>query len=451
MKQIMPAAIAFLSLPIFLASPVYAQEVNQELYELCSRFPFNSRCEGVSVPIPLERRSGTRIICSLELNSPAESEQCRLAIADNNLTLYIEVGDRISLLDNQRATEEITIPLSNIFALDLRIWDRRADANSLLFGGSLYVQQPQDYSDVERTFNPSTDNDERSGFGSQDFAEIEISYRMPDVAASENQSNVLSIAASEEFGFFLREQITPNLASPASGVLLGEPEAISSATAAGTASNTATLTQQLLDTNRCIRCDLRGADLRGADLEDANLEGANLEGANLTEANLEGSYLVGANLSGATLAEADLSQAWLALASLTSANLQESNLQGASLQSANLQSANLSKAQLEGARLYQANLQEATLTDAGLGDVTTARNFIPFVGIQRYRFYTSLRGANLSGTNLQNADLEDVDVTDANLSGANLSGVSLEEVDLSNTILCGATLPDGSTSTQGCP
>jgi uncharacterized protein YjbI with pentapeptide repeats len=372
-----------------------------------------------------------------------------LAIVDNRLILYIEVGERLSLLDNQRATKEITI--SNISALDLRIWDRRADANSLLFGGSLYVQQPQDYSGVERTFDPSSDNDERSGFGSEDFAEVEISYLIPDAARSENQSNVLSIAATEEFGIFLREQITPTIITIDADVLLGETGAISSATAAGTAPNTAALTQQLLETNRCIRCDLRGADLRGADLEDANLEGANLEGANLTEANLEGSYLVGANLSGATLTEADLSQAWLALASLANANLEASNLQGASLQSANLQGANLNDARLEGARLYRASLQEAILTDAKLGDVTTARSFIPFAGIQRYRFYTSLRGADLNRANLQNADLEAADVADTNLRGANLTGANLEEVDLSNAILCEATLPDGSTSTQGCP
>jgi uncharacterized protein YjbI with pentapeptide repeats len=382
------------------------------------------------------------MVCSLELNNPAASEHCRLAIADETLILYIEVGDPISLLDNQRETEEIIIPIRNVFAFDLRIWDRRVDAGSLLFGGSLYVQQPQEYSGIERTFDPSNDNDERSAFGSEDFAEIEISYLAPDKAVSENRSNVLSIAATEEFGIFLREQITPTITPPAGNVLLGEAGAI--------AANTAAQTQQLLDTNSCIRCDLRGADLRGADLEDSNLEGANLQGANLAEAKLEGSYLVGANLSGATLTETNLHHAWLALASLANANLEGSNLQGASLQGTDLQSANLRNSQLGGARLYQANLQAAVLTEANLSDITTVRNFIPFAGIQRYTFYTSLRGANLSMANLQNANLEDADIKNANLRGANLSGASLEDVDLTSAILCDATLPDGSTSSQGC-
>lgn len=73
---------------------------------------------------------------------------------------------------------------------------------------------------------------------------------------------------------------------------------------------------QLLTTNTCPGCDLRGVvlnriDLFGADLSGANLAGAQLShaclaGANLRNANLRGAWLGGADLSGTDMTGADL-------------------------------------------------------------------------------------------------------------------------------------------------
>lgn len=62
----------------------------------------------------------------------------------------------------------------------------------------------------------------------------------------------------------------------------------------------------LLETNRCINCDLTDANLTGADLIGANLTGANLTGADLTGAKLVSSILINAVLTGALLSQADL-------------------------------------------------------------------------------------------------------------------------------------------------
>jgi len=88
---------------------------------------------------------------------------------------------------------------------------------------------------------------------------------------------------------------------------------------------------KLNETNRCPKCDLRGADLTGANLSGANLSGANLSGANLTKADLQWADLSEANLVGAYLIDAYLIDANLAGANLTGADLDRADLQGAKL------------------------------------------------------------------------------------------------------------------------
>jgi len=82
--------------------------------------------------------------------------------------------------------------------------------------------------------------------------------------------------------------------------------------------------EALLQTKRCIECDLTGVNLANADLSRAALTGSNLENA---------------NLSNAVLILADLART-------------------------NLKKANLANAQLSGADLFKADLQDAVLTDA---------------------------------------------------------------------------------------
>ncbi|NJR58359.1 MAG: hypothetical protein HC769_05560 [Cyanobacteria bacterium CRU_2_1] len=264
MKRIICGAIALLSFPLIFTSPARSQSSEaelRELYQLCSQFPFNSRCEGYEIPIPLDNRSGARTNCSLEVNNPAETERCKIVISDGQLIAYVEVGEPIAPLDNQRGTEEISIPLSDIFAFEMRIWARRVDAGVVLIGGSLYSQQDEDYAGLERVYDPATDANELAApANDRDFTEIAISYIVSSNAESDNRSNVLKIVSSEEFGFYLKEQITPT--PPASGILVASqaPDTASSAPSGD-------LIQQLLDTKICVRCDLSNADLSDSDLE----------------------------------------------------------------------------------------------------------------------------------------------------------------------------------------
>jgi uncharacterized protein YjbI with pentapeptide repeats len=448
-----------------LAGYAQAEELNaEELYNLCSRFPFNSSCEGYEVPIALADRPGSRISCSLALNNPATSDRCKLLVTDEQLTLYFEYGDRVSFLNDSRATEEIPIPFTNILALNLRLWRYELDAFSIFFGGNYYVLDDTEYENLNSNFDPANNSNERGAVGERNFVEIELDFiGAPDNGLG-NQTNILQIATTENFGNYLRIQLEPILADASLETLVTRVQTSPEATL-GTLTQTEQL-QQLINTRVCVRCDLQGVDLSQADLGNANLEGTNLTGANLTEANLENAYLVGATLNNATLTNANLNGAILTLASLVSVNAEEISLEGASLQNANLQGAILTNGRFSGADLEGANLENASLENAGFNDSTRTRSFIPFLGIQRFNYYTSARRSNLQGANLSNANLDHASLSRANLSNADLTEASLNETNFSgadltdavlsedipdNVGLCNATLPDGTISQQNCP
>lgn len=75
--------------------------------------------------------------------------------------------------------------------------------------------------------------------------------------------------------------------------------------------------------------------------------------------------------------------------------------------------------------------------------------------------FSNLRNANLRYANLFSADLKLADLRDANLvgaildkadlRGADLTGADLTSAYMSETNFCGAIMPDGQKSSEGCP
>ena len=75
--------------------------------------------------------------------------------------------------------------------------------------------------------------------------------------------------------------------------------------------------------------------------------------------------------------------------------------------------------------------------------------------------FADLRNANLRNANLFSADLKLTDLRDANLigaildkadlRGADLTGADLTSAYMSETNFCGAIMPDGQKSSEGCP
>lgn len=234
---------------------------------------------------------------------------------------------------------------------------------------------------------------------------------------------------------------------------------------------------QLLNTRRCVACDLQnanlrdayleGVDLRGAKLKKANLEGAFLRGAILNGANLVGAKLKGANLASTQLGWTRLENADLAGTNLESAILQDVNLAGADLRGVTLEDAKLANVNLEGANLEGANLKSiilyrrlklrgANLKNANLERASAyiARNYREGYDLRDFDLEkanlerANLAGArlaaiNLKGANLEGANLEGADLRISNLEGANLKGANLEGANLEGANLEGAINPNG--------
>jgi uncharacterized protein YjbI with pentapeptide repeats len=436
MKKLLLTATLIIS-SLLSQSSLAQEEIAPELYELCAKFPLNTKCKEIEVPISLKDRMGETASCQLFLGEFQKNAACKISFKDNTLIFYQEQGDKLERLEDERATVEYKIPLDRIFLTNKQIWN------------SIY--------------------------------RWEIAYLEDTEAETKNSSNNLILLTNEEFSKAIAKNLDSHTIS----------ESIDMLAQAKTNTNITADVSQLIETKECVGCNLQNADLAGVDLERANLEGANLQGANLEGANLANSYLMGANLKGANLNVAELGGAILALAQLNKAklqatNLQATNLQGADLrqanlekaalqapallQEANLQGANLSAADLRGTNFYRADLTNANLQSANLKDIKVKLQDIPgdyltgeaaldyLVGgiflvssNSKVDFKTNLTEANLTGANLKEAQLEQVAVTNTNFSNADFTGAKIESTNLEEANFCGATFTEEtSLSKVGC-
>ena len=105
----------------------------------------------------------------------------------------------------------------------------------------------------------------------------------------------------------------------------------------------------VLNSDKCIGCDLSNVNLNNTDLSGVDLSNAILDNAILVDADLSG-----ANLSGASFKNADMSRANLKGANLSGADLTNAILINADLTEADLTNANLEKADIEGTNFSNA-------------------------------------------------------------------------------------------------
>lgn len=413
------------SAAVVFAVPSQAKEQEVDIYNLCSKFPHNSRCKGYTIPISLEKRAGDKGECYTVFDNTKQTGSCKIVVTQDRLEVYLEEGKKLDVLDNQRATREITIPYNQVVSVDYLESHKDNRAAFVSYGligvliGAPFMQN-------------------------KELSEIEIGYTIPSAQGQESL-NYTTIITGRKFGLTLIDKLKSSTQTRSEaqvlselknkGITVGNPQHI----------------QQLITTNKCKECDLRGAQLEGANLRQANLNGSNLRGANLKGANLEKANLEGCNLKGANLEGAILRGADLTTNSKTRTNLRYANLSGANLQAAKLKGANLGDAVLEGANLEDADLSIAVFKDFWTG--------------MRTEFYTSLKDANLkavnlksaqldraflAGANLSSANLSGADLKNANLKGANLRDANLTKTNMKKTSLCGATMPDGSIFNQNC-
>lgn len=146
----------------------------------------------------------------------------------------------------------------------------------------------------------------------------------------------------------------------------------------------------VLNSNKCIGCDLSGINLNGLDLSGVDLSNANLSNAILVDADLSG-----ANLSGAILKNADLSRA---------------NLRGANLSGADLTNAILINSDLSNADLTLANLENADTAGADFSNATTVGALMPAnSNVESAENQTRVHEDMVAEVECNSGDLHDID------------------------------------------
>ncbi len=156
-RKTITAVLVTAQISIF-SLPVKAQGISEvELYSLCSRFPFNSRCEGYEAPVSLQQRKGSPAACILALEEADYSGDCKVSFTENILNIYLEEGDKLSILDNHRATKKVEFNLSDIEGLIYQDYEQnnvgQLIGTTLLFGvWGLLMHRTDKYSRLDISF-----------------------------------------------------------------------------------------------------------------------------------------------------------------------------------------------------------------------------------------------------------------------------------------------------------
>jgi hypothetical protein len=197
------------SLMVVMAfTPVSAQlRDDRDLADLCSKFPLNSRCIGYSREVALEKRPGEAGACVMIIKAVKTETVCKLSINGQTITTYYEFGDKISYLDNKKASQEIQISPSNIKAIRYRETEKDNSTarvvNTLVFGlPGLFGTRDKKVSVIEIEYIPDSET------GSQPtLKEAGSETLVPSSDSSEGTNNTVRIVVKRRTGEKLVAQL----------------------------------------------------------------------------------------------------------------------------------------------------------------------------------------------------------------------------------------------------
>lgn len=138
--------------PVIVSKPTQAGE-SEELYNLCAKSPYNSRCKDYVAPVALKNRTGENARCLIDAEEKASD--CKVTLEDEQLLLYVEIGDSLSVLEGEKDTKEVVVPLKLIQSLSYSE-DSKVDIGSVLAFGVLGLLDKKEIS----TFNISFQEEE---------------------------------------------------------------------------------------------------------------------------------------------------------------------------------------------------------------------------------------------------------------------------------------------------
>lgn len=194
------------SLMVVMAfAPVSAQVAERDLAELCSKSPMNSRCTDYSTEVALEKRPGEAGGCIVTINGVDTDTVCKLSIVGQTIVAYYEFGDKVSTLDNEKATKEIQISPSNIKAIRYRETTKDNSTaravNTFVFGlPGLLMTRDKKVSEIEIEYNSDSET------ASQTTPQKTEPETLP-ASSSEQKKNRIRIVVKRKTGENLLSQI----------------------------------------------------------------------------------------------------------------------------------------------------------------------------------------------------------------------------------------------------
>jgi hypothetical protein len=174
-----------------------------DLYTLCSNFPHNSRCKGYTAPIALDKRPGVSGVCTVKIPEANHKADCKITLGEKQITLYQEIGNPLSVLENKRDTQTIVIPAEQIGNLSFRTFvDQNIGGkvlSALLFGVSAASTFAPDKQMAEISFN--------YGAPVSDKAADKVSDQAADQTAPSTNPSEAKLVLRQTLGYELRTQL----------------------------------------------------------------------------------------------------------------------------------------------------------------------------------------------------------------------------------------------------
>lgn len=263
----------------------------------------------------------------------------------NYLTAQGQITDRFSKAVEQLGSDQITIRMGGIFALERIARDSPEDHWSVMEVLTAFIREK----------SPANPREEEETFGIVELTDAASIFINAVMNMRYKGTKPSGDTATTSSGEARKEEELPELPKDIQAAL----------TVIGNRGNL-DLEEKNEDYIDLCNSDLRNSYLYSAKLQGAFLTGTLLQGADLTGARLQGADLTGAQLQGANMRMAQLQGADMSMAQLQGAYLFKTKLQGALLTDAHLQGAIFVRASLQGARFTGADISGCCFADTNI-------------------------------------------------------------------------------------
>jgi hypothetical protein len=135
-------ALGIVCIPLLLVEAVFIPAAHaldgKKLYQLCSRFPLNSQCQGYETPVALDDRTGKMGDCIFKNNEVESRGLCKITVNDTGITIYQETGEELEIINSKKSTRTVQITPTSVGRIQYRE-DEKGNTgakvvNTILFG-----------------------------------------------------------------------------------------------------------------------------------------------------------------------------------------------------------------------------------------------------------------------------------------------------------------------------